>query len=46
MKVSATESEENGRTEMRAQRIDVGDGACKEHGDSRGARGAGESGAL
>src|SRR5713101_6711850 len=42
MKIRPIESEKCGRAKIRAQRIDVGDGAPKEHGDSRGVRGSTE----
>src|SRR5260370_23447576 len=40
MKIGVMEGEEGGRTGKFAQRVDVGDAACDEHGDRAGSRDA------
>ena len=46
MRIGAIEREEGGRASKFAQQVDVRDSAGDEHGNRRGARDAGESGAL
>ena len=46
MKIGPIESEENRRTEIRAQRIDVGESPGDEHRNRDDAREPGKSGAL
>src|SRR5260370_34783 len=46
MRVSAIEGEESRGAGIFAEHVDVGDGACEDHRDGRGTRGAGEGGAF